>query len=348
MSAHRREYRLVVWASTALPFYAWLLEHTSGVWYIPAVATALGLYTLHLMTQFLMMSDTDRPPNAEILLFHANGLSLFLFLYVTVDANAGSTALVAAEFAAWNGLLAYGSRHRVAEGTAQSLALAFAMAATAVALAFVGPWITVGWAAEGAAVVWVGLAMRRPLLRGGGVALLTLASMRLAVYQLPVTLAGHQPVLNLRVATAAFIIGSIYAVAALYRRAPAVTGRERRLAIDIAVVAANVLTLLLITAEIVSFWTLRAEALSVTFARPLSISLAWALYALGLIVLGFRRQSSLLRYMALALFGVTVLKIFSVDLLALQGIYRIVGFVALGVILLGASFLYQRSVSQRR
>ena len=116
------------------------------------------------------------------------------------------------------------------------------------------------------------------------------------------------------------------------------------MAMNSAITAAHVLTVLLVTAEIVSFWELSEERLAAAFARQLSISLAWALYALGLIATGFRRSSSLLRYLALALFGVTVLKMFSVDLLELAGVYRIVGFTALGLMLLGASFLYQRSV----
>jgi uncharacterized membrane protein len=338
--------RLVVWFLIALPFYAWLLQHTSGPWYIAALATSVGLYTLHLLTQMLSMSEIERPANAEIALFHANGLALFLCLYVAVDANAGSTALVAAMLAAWNGLVAAACRQRVPEGTAQALALAFALGATAMALAFAGPWVTVGWAAEGAAIIAVGLAMNRLFLRVGGVGLLAVAVARLLAYQFPVTLVSHRPLFNLRVATATFVIAMFYGVAHLYRRRSPHDGRERRLAINSAITAAHVLTVLLVTAEIVSFWELSEQRLAAPFARQLSISLAWALYALGLIATGFRRASTLLRYLALALFGVTVLKMFSVDLLELAGVYRIVGFTALGLMLLGASFLYQRSITR--
>ena len=58
--------------------------------------------------------------------------------------------------------------------------------------------------------------------------------------------------------------------------------------------------------------------------------------------IGFSRRSPTLRYLALALFGGTVLKMFAVDLLELDGAYRITGFMALGLLLLAASFLYQR------
>ena len=45
---------------------------------------------------------------------------------------------------------------------------------------------------------------------------------------------------------------------------------------------------------------------------------------------------------AIALFGITVAKVFLVDLATLAGIYRIVAFFIVGIVLLFASFLYQR------
>ena len=268
--------RLAVWAAVSAPFYAWLINHTSGVWYTATIATAVGIYLLHLITQFLTMSETDRPANAEIALFHANGLSLFVFTYIAVDANAGSTPLLATSLAVWNGAIAWGCRGRIAEGTAQALALAFALAATAIALALAGAWITVGWAAEGAAVIWIGLAMNRRFFRHGGAALLALATVRLIALQFPGTIASHQPIINSRVGAAAFIVALLYGVAALYRRYAHAPLRETRVAITAATVAANALTVLLITAEIRSFWELRERRLTIEFARLLSVSLAWA------------------------------------------------------------------------
>ena len=71
--------------------------------------------------------------------------------------------------------------------------------------------------------------------------------------------------------------------------------------------------------------------------------MTWAAYGMGLIVLGFRQRSAVLRYLALGLLGITVVKLFAVDLLALDGIYRIIGFIVLGLVLLAASFLYHRA-----
>ena len=51
------------------------------------------------------------------------------------------------------------------------------------------------------------------------------------------------------------------------------------------------------------------------------------------------RASWPLRYFAIALFGLTVVKVFVIDLDTLGGIYRILAFMVVGVVLLFASRL---------
>ena len=120
-------------------------------------------------------------------------------------------------------------------------------------------------------------------------------------------------------------------------------GEEWRIGVALFVTAAHALTVALLTDEVYSYWALREEQFRATFARQASISVLWAAYGMGLISLGFARRSAVLRSLGLALFAITVTKLFMVDLLALDGIYRIVGFLALGLVLLTASFLYHRS-----
>lgn len=57
---------------------------------------------------------------------------------------------------------------------------------------------------------------------------------------------------------------------------------------------------------------------------------------------GFWRRSSFLRWQSLVLIAVTIVKVFIYDVSALDKGYRIVSFVALGVVLLAISFVYQR------
>ncbi|HAV22278.1 MAG TPA: hypothetical protein DCX46_02045 [Bacteroidetes bacterium] len=76
--------------------------------------------------------------------------------------------------------------------------------------------------------------------------------------------------------------------------------------------------------------------------QQLSVSGIWLVYSVTLMVFGFLRASRGFRVMAIVLFGITILKIFLYDLSFLETLYRIVSFVALGVILLGVSYAYQR------
>jgi uncharacterized membrane protein len=73
------------------------------------------------------------------------------------------------------------------------------------------------------------------------------------------------------------------------------------------------------------------------------ISVIWGLYALALLVAGIRRASRSLRLVGLALLVITVVKIFAADLDQLDTMYRIVAFLALGVVLLFAAFMYLKN-----
>jgi uncharacterized membrane protein len=82
--------------------------------------------------------------------------------------------------------------------------------------------------------------------------------------------------------------------------------------------------------------------------QQFALSLVWTLYAGVLIAVGIRRDSALVRWQALALFALVIFKVVAYDLSLLAMGYRIVSFFALGVILLGASFLYQRRLFGRQ
>ena len=76
--------------------------------------------------------------------------------------------------------------------------------------------------------------------------------------------------------------------------------------------------------------------------RNLTRSIAWGLYALGLLCLGLWRGIRGLRLASLVFLFLTVGKVFLYDLSVLEGIYRILSFVGLGVALIIFSLLYQR------
>jgi uncharacterized membrane protein len=74
----------------------------------------------------------------------------------------------------------------------------------------------------------------------------------------------------------------------------------------------------------------------------IGLSLLWTLYAAIALAWGFLRSSPVVRYASLALFGLTVIKVFAVDLGAVKTAYRILSFLVLGVVLLLVSLVYQK------
>jgi uncharacterized membrane protein len=73
-----------------------------------------------------------------------------------------------------------------------------------------------------------------------------------------------------------------------------------------------------------------------------ALSVVWAVIGVGAMVFGLARRWTPARIFGLGLLGLVTLKVFIVDLAALDVAYRVLSFVALGVLLLGAAYLYSR------
>ncbi len=74
----------------------------------------------------------------------------------------------------------------------------------------------------------------------------------------------------------------------------------------------------------------------------LGLSILWGIYALILIILGIWKNKKYLRIAAIALFGVTLVKLFFYDIASLNTISKTIVFVSLGLLLLVISFLYNK------
>jgi uncharacterized membrane protein len=78
--------------------------------------------------------------------------------------------------------------------------------------------------------------------------------------------------------------------------------------------------------------------------RPISefyaYSLAGLVVAIGLILAGMRLPDKALRLAGLALLTATLLKVFLIDASELEGLYRILSFLGLGIALIGIGRLY--------
>jgi uncharacterized membrane protein len=81
------------------------------------------------------------------------------------------------------------------------------------------------------------------------------------------------------------------------------------------------------------------------FARDMSYSLAWALFAFLLLLVGVWARSRAARFGSLGLLLLAAVKVFLHDLWRLGQLYRVVSLVGLAVFLIVVSFLYQRYLS---
>jgi uncharacterized membrane protein len=111
----------------------------------------------------------------------------------------------------------------------------------------------------------------------------------------------------------------------------------------------TILTFLLLNIEIADYFSPPGTStltfqFSGNFARDMSYSIAWGIFALLLLIVGIRKSAKMVRYASMGLLGLTIMKLFFHDLSQLEQLYRIAAFVVVAIIAMAASYLYQRFV----
>lgn len=209
-------------------------------------------------------------------------------------------------------------------------------------------WITISWAMEGAALIWLFRRVPHRGLIGTGVFLLGVAFVRLTMNSAVLSYypRGATAILNWHLYTYGIAAVSMM-LGARWLTAP----HDRMGEINVRAVLyafSGVLLFVLLNIEIADYFTApgaRFITLSfggANFARDMTYSMAWGLFALALLVIGFAINTKGVRYAGIGLLAVTLLKLFIHDLATLPSIYRIGALMVVAVIALLASFLYQR------
>ncbi len=89
--------------------------------------------------------------------------------------------------------------------------------------------------------------------------------------------------------------------------------------------------------------TRAAQTSELRWRMQLGLSILWTVYAAATLAWGFLRRSVALRYAALCLFGLTIVKVFFVDMASVKTAYRMLSLLVLGVVLLLVGLLYQKA-----
>jgi uncharacterized membrane protein len=214
-------------------------------------------------------------------------------------------------------------------------------------------WITIAWGVEAVALLWAGLETGARPLRLLSSIVFALASVRFLFqdtpwdWRAPFTLVFNRYFLGM-LALVACLAGAAY----LHRRG--------RAALVTGLVAFGVLWIGS-SVEAFTHFSVQAQAIvnssrpdaaetlrQLAWAGQLALSLLWSAYAGLLTAAGFRRQIRALRMAGLVLFGITLVKVAFVDIWELRQFYRIVALLALGLILLGAAWIYQRGLRREQ
>jgi uncharacterized membrane protein len=227
-------------------------------------------------------------------------------------------------------------------------ALAFVTAA--VPLQLDKEWITLAWALEAAALAWLYTRVphRGLALTGGGLALAVFV--RLALN--PAVLSYHPhsdtPIFNWYLYTYLVAAAALFLAAYFFARTDdlVIEGLPRLSRVMPAL--ATILLFLLVNIEIADYFstgpTLTFRLTGGTLSMDLAYTLAWALFAIGLLVVGVVLTNRATRIASIALLAVTVLKAFLHDLARLEGLYRVASFIGLAISLALVAVALQRFV----
>ncbi len=282
-----------------------------------------------------------------LVLVNAGSFLLALHRMLWPDQRWTFTLAVLGLSAAHTTVVRFLPRRSAAEGKSVKLvfaSLALVFATLVVPIRLDGKWITMGLALEGAVLVWSGLREKVVELRTAGLLLFVIVGWRLVSLPIP----APQPFWNARFATFAVSVACFAITAILARRQQNDLREGERNAIAVLAIAANIYALAALSLETWD-WSGRMPSLELDrwLAQQLALSLLWTVYAIGLIIVGIRRSTALLRWEALILLGVVVAKVFFWDLSSLDRIYRVVSFSVVGLVLLRVSFYYQKRIGKR-
>jgi uncharacterized membrane protein len=179
------------------------------------------------------------------------------------------------------------------------------------------------------------------------IAALTLAAIVLGLLSTENPLVSDQPVggafLNL------IFLG--YALPAILAAALALIIRNTRPRpyVVVAAISAVALALSYLTLEVTRIYHGPVLTLGpTTDAEQYTYSAVWLAFGVLLLIAGFLLRSQPVRLASAAVVVLTIAKVFLIDMSGLEGVFRALSFILLGLVLVGIGWLYQRLLFPRR
>lgn len=363
----------LTFAGTHLLFWLWYVDN-----YHPRKLAAVMIFQTVVFLAFLLAHFTRRLLRREETIFADTGLligSPFRFFATFEDLSlllinpfaffATAYFFLNPNHHDWMGVFAIGMALLYASAaklllnrsatTRTELLLMIGVALTLVTVAIPvqleSNWITMAWAVEGLGLLWAGIETRSKLIRGTSHVLFALTLIRLVFHDTPFDYRPmFTPVLNKYFLSSLFVTACLFAAALLYQKLGANKEIFARVLQITAVIVAIIVLWLVTTVETYTFFAARAAlrktAEDVRHERwlgQMALSLVWSIYAAALMAVGFIRRTAAIRWAALSLFALTVIKVMLVDIAVLQQLYRIIAFLVLGLLLLVVTWGYHKA-----
>ena len=207
--------------------------------------------------------------------------------------------------------------------------------------------LTALWAVYASVLMVAAMVRRSAALRWGALALLAAPVIKLLLVDTlliqpdPLT---FRPVINSGFLTFVVILSSVLVAAYAYRRLGENLEEQERFIYPVLLAVGSAISLWVFSAEAVRFFDARAVRLGTetTSQMHLTLTVLWALYAVGIMLVGVIRNSSQIRLAGIILMIVPVLKLFVYDTFLLERGYRVAAFITLGGLLLAVGMMYQR------
>lgn len=216
-------------------------------------------------------------------------------------------------------------------------------------------WITMAWAIEALLILWAALEMNSLRLRVVAYALFSLGLLKLVFVDTPYgPRPAFTPGLNKYFLSSLFVVGCLFAGAVINQKL-----RERKQiptrGVTLVMVLVAILILWWITSiETYTFFAARAERFKdfddirhQRWLGQMALSVIWSIYAAVLAAIGFVRRTAAIRWAALSLFALTMLKVMLIDIAVLKQLYRIIAFLVLGLLLLVVAWAYHKAFQSK-
>ena len=356
-----KPWRRIVWGAmlgTAVMYIGWTAQYYDSTERTVTVLFASAFFVVFALIPLLTPLTRSRwHPGMSItltLLPLVNGGAYFLALYAMYDRETVTLTWFALGLAAVYLLLSSQFKRRV-DGEPDvvktvnllHVAVAIAFITVAVPLKLDAHWITIGWLIESAVLLYVGVKSDAHFLRIFAGCTLALGVCRLLFID---NFSTQMLVFNARFAT--FLV-AIAIMAGIVVAGNRFASEREKPFIMMAGIALNALALIALTREANDYFTrhiaetyqqrnMYEASRQLEIARDFSFSAIWILYGAALMIVGFWKRSAFIRWQAMVLLAVTIGKVFLYDSRELQQVYRILSFIALGVMLMAISYAYHR------